>query len=76
MFRMQRWPHISASLRQRGLHKDLIPVSKIVNISVNMIAYHSGHYRDAKKRHPGMLWSNTVRDRGRYDGDNGTIDWR
>jgi len=30
------------------LLKDLISVHKIVNMPVNMIAYHSGHYRAAK----------------------------
>jgi hypothetical protein len=46
---------------QRGLLKDLIPAGKIVNISVNMIAYHSGHYRDMKNLHPRKLCSSTVR---------------
>jgi hypothetical protein len=46
---------------QRGMLKDLIPAGKIVNISVNMIAYHSGHYRDMKNRHPRKLCSSTVR---------------
>jgi hypothetical protein len=46
---------------QRGLLKDLIPAGKIVNIPVNMIAYHSGHYRDMKNQHPKKLCSSTVR---------------
>jgi hypothetical protein len=45
---------------QCGMVKDLIPAGKIVNIPVNMIAYHSGHYRDVKNRHPRKLCSSTV----------------
>jgi len=55
------------------LVKELIWVHKIVNIPVNMIEYHSGHYRDAKNRHPRMLWSSTVRDAKRHDTDNWII---
>jgi hypothetical protein len=54
---------------QRGMLKDLIPAGKIVNISVNMIAYHSGHYRDMKNRHPKRLCPSTVRgETGPYSG--------
>ena len=40
--------------------KDLTPVHKIVNIPVNMIASHSGHYRAAKTQHLRKLCSSTV----------------
>jgi hypothetical protein len=45
----------------------LISVHKIVNIPVNMIASHSGHYRDTQIRHRRKLCSATVRcDKGRH----------
>jgi hypothetical protein len=43
-----------------ALLKDLTPVHKIVNIPVNMIASHSGHYRAAKISHLRKLCSSTV----------------
>jgi hypothetical protein len=55
------------------LVKELIWVHKIVNITVNMIEYHSGHYRDVKNWHPRMLWLSTVRDARRRDTDNRII---
>lgn len=71
MFRMPAPPAtcVGMHVQRRRLVKDLIPVSKIVNITVNMIAYHSGHYRDAQSSHHRKLCPATVRrDLGRRAG--------